>query len=335
MEVIASAPGKLVWLGEYAVLERAPALVMAVNRRARVRLTAALQDTSERTPSAAPRAGASRSVDTFLRADPSMLQAVARELDGAAAAAASLCAEVDSDALFMRAGEGPVKLGLGSSAALIVATAGALCALIGRPLPNVDALIRMHRNGQTGRGSGVDVAAALHGGVSIYRLDDRTPRCEPVDFPSELQWCCVWSGRAASTRDLLVRMAAWREASPSRYEAAMAPLKEAAEAGVRAIAHGAPDAVLDALREYGRQLGCLGDASGIDIVCQEHREIGAIATACGVAYKTCGAGGGDVGVAATRDPLALAEFRRRAAREGWQVLDLATDRHGLEARLCA
>ncbi len=36
MKVIADAPGKLVLLGEYAVLEGAPGLVVAVDRRARV-----------------------------------------------------------------------------------------------------------------------------------------------------------------------------------------------------------------------------------------------------------------------------------------------------------
>ena len=38
MIVTATAPGKLVLLGEYAVLEGAPALVMAIDRRAEVRL---------------------------------------------------------------------------------------------------------------------------------------------------------------------------------------------------------------------------------------------------------------------------------------------------------
>lgn len=38
MRLTASAPGKLVLLGEYAVLDGAPALVLAVNRRARAAL---------------------------------------------------------------------------------------------------------------------------------------------------------------------------------------------------------------------------------------------------------------------------------------------------------
>ena len=38
IKAVASAPGKLVILGEYAVLANAPALVMAVNRRCRAEI---------------------------------------------------------------------------------------------------------------------------------------------------------------------------------------------------------------------------------------------------------------------------------------------------------
>ncbi|MDH3638826.1 MAG: hypothetical protein OES09_10250, partial [Gammaproteobacteria bacterium] len=39
MRITASAPGKIVLLGEYAVLAGVPALVMAIDRRAEVQLT--------------------------------------------------------------------------------------------------------------------------------------------------------------------------------------------------------------------------------------------------------------------------------------------------------
>jgi phosphomevalonate kinase len=323
MQVIASAPGKLVWLGEYAVLEGAPALVMAVNRRARVRLVKA-NDRGIRHASH----GAD---DGGWHVEPHVLDAVARALESdPRTATAGLRAEVDSQALFARAGADRVKLGLGSSAALTVAMAGALCALAGRTLPSVDALIRAHRRGQGDRGSGVDVAAALRGGVSVYRRSQSGPRCEPVRLPTALQWCCVWSGHPASTRELLAAMSSWRGRSPARYAAAMTTLEAVAETGMEAIARDDADGLLAAMREYGRQLASLTESSGVGIASREHHQIGAVADACGVVYKSCGAGGGDVGVAMATDSLALAEFRRQVLRRGWQLLDLETDAHGVE-----
>ncbi|HUH94518.1 MAG TPA: hypothetical protein VL742_15415 [Casimicrobiaceae bacterium] len=326
MQVAASAPGKLVWLGEYAVLEGAPALVMAVNRRAHVRLVEA---------NGRPEAhAASRAGDDRWHIEPHVVDAVARALESdPRTVTAGLRAEVDSQALFARAGPERVKLGLGSSAALTVAMAGALCALAGRALPSVDALIRAHRRGQGDRGSGVDVAAALHGGVSVYRRDASGPRCDPVRLPTALQWCCVWSGYPASTGALLAGMSSWRARSPARYEAAMATLGAVAEAGLEALARDDADGLLSAVREYARQLALLTESSGVGITSREHHQIGAVADACGVVYKSCGAGGGDIGVAMATDSLALAEFRRRALRRGWQLLDLETDARGVETRL--
>lgn len=325
MQIAASAPGKLVWLGEYAVLEGAPALVVAVNRRARVRLVEANGH------AAAP---TTRGDDGGWHVEPQVVDAVARALGSDPdTVTAGLRAEVDSQALFARAGADRVKLGLGSSAALTVAMAAALCALADRPLPRIEALIRAHRRGQGDRGSGVDVAAALHGGASVYRRDALGPRCEPVRLPTALQWCCVWSGRPASTGQLLAGMSAWRARSPAHYDAAMATLEAVAEAGVDAIARDDADGLLGAMREYARQLASLSESSGVGIASREHHQIGAVADACRVVYKSCGAGGGDVGVAMATDSLALAEFRRRLLRRGWQLLDLEMDARGVEARV--
>ena len=46
MKISATAPGKLVLLGEYAVLENSPAIVTAVNRRATITIEQTGQDIS-------------------------------------------------------------------------------------------------------------------------------------------------------------------------------------------------------------------------------------------------------------------------------------------------
>ncbi|EIL96926.1 hypothetical protein UUA_16568, partial [Rhodanobacter thiooxydans LCS2] len=42
----------------------------------------------------------------------------------------------------------------------------------------------------------------------------------------------------------------------------------------------------------------------------------------GVVYKTCGAGGGDIGIALATDTARLQAFRQAASAAGFPVLDL-------------
>ncbi|MGH8829143.1 MAG: mevalonate kinase family protein [Jiangellaceae bacterium] len=254
-----------------------------------------------------------------------MIQAVAES-----GAPPAFHAELDTDDFFA---DGGSKIGLGSSAALTVALAGALFTAAGRRAPTVDWLIDAHRRMQDGRGSGLDIAASLRGGVLIYRLGSEAVDAAPVSLPPEIEWCCVWSGVSASTSDFLQKIAQWREREPSRYAALMAELTETADAGVTAVRHGDGAALLDAVTSYAELLARFGADSGSDIVSREHREIGAAAAASGVPYKTCGAGGGDIGIALAANVGKLAEFRRLIGQAGFRALDLAVDPQGLSVRV--
>jgi phosphomevalonate kinase len=110
--VIATAPGKLILTGEYAVLDGAPALVVAVNRRV-----------------VAARQVGPRGSSPFLAAVADELAARGRR----DAAAIAMTIAVDSRAFYdaPRPGLAPVKLGLGSSAAVTVA---ATALALGEPL---------------------------------------------------------------------------------------------------------------------------------------------------------------------------------------------------------
>ena len=148
MEVTARAPGKLVLLGEYAVLEGAPALVMGVNRHARVRIAA--QAGGECTVSAPDlgladvplRIGAGGVPDWRGSADAAaklrLVDQVLRGLVPASLAPAEgrgFSLHLDTAAFFdaENVGQSPAaKLGLGSSAALTVALASAFAVFVGR-----------------------------------------------------------------------------------------------------------------------------------------------------------------------------------------------------------
>jgi phosphomevalonate kinase len=337
MRIEASAPVKLVLVGEYAVLEGAPALVLAVDRRACVVLEECEGNECRIDAPDIGVVGARWQVDAdgcvcwndLDGTDTGRLRLItsAIEMLCVGKAPVPFRARLDTRAFFLD--DTRQKLGLGSSAALTVALAAAVCAHQDRDAPSAQQLIAMHRMFQDGRGSGVDVAASLHGGAIAYRLHSSAPRIAPVAWPSSLHWCCIWSGRPAQTVEMLARMAVWRARAPASYGLLLRDLRLCAEAATMAIEAGNAPALLETVALYAEGLRKLGDASGVDIFSFEHRAIGACAAACGVTYKPCGAGGGDIGIALSGDPLRLREFRLRVAREGFREIDLRLDACGM------
>ncbi|MER3546374.1 MAG: hypothetical protein C4338_01755, partial [Rhodanobacteraceae bacterium] len=221
MRIHASAPGKLVLSGEYAVLEGAPALVLAVDARARV----VVEDSDRDFHVAAPDVGVPDARFVFEQGRVQWL-----DLDVAQHEVLSLATRViqnfgedqppfrislDTRDFSLR-GE---KFGLGSSAALAVALAGALCERAQREAPRVEELIALHRAWQNDRGSGVDVASSCCGSLSIYRLRDGAPDIERTRWPRGLRRRCIWTGKAASTSAKLRKLSEWRAREPVTYSA--------------------------------------------------------------------------------------------------------------------
>lgn len=328
MRVLASAPGKLVITGEYAVLEGAPALVLAIDRQAHVVLEdSGGSDYEISAPGLGIHAARGRLDATGRIAWPALDAAAGASLRLVGAILETLGAEerpppfracLDTRA-FHADGDGRRKLGLGSSAALTVALASAIRALGRRGAPSLDTLLAAHRRAQDGRGSGLDVAASLSGGLLRYRLHEGQPRIAPAAWPPGLAWCCVWSGRPASTSFFLQRLAAWRAQAPARHAAAMRELGDCATAAADAAS---ATALIEAVAAYAQALERLAAASGLDIFCPEHRALAALAARLGVVYKTCGAGGGDIGIGLAMDPARLQAFRQAASAAGCAVLEL-------------
>jgi phosphomevalonate kinase len=322
---VASAPGKLVALGEYAVLDGAPAIVLAVDRYVeavvgkaadgRCALTTHAPDAVERHFAPGSASGAA------------LLDVVTAGIEPPLAWVAT----VDSRAFFA----GPEKLGLGSSAAVLCAWAGALRAFArseGRTTPEIDIqeLIELHRQFQGGKGSGLDVAASCMGGAISFRLaGPGLPQIGSVRMPNTVGFAGIFAGRSASTPGLVAHYRAWQRARPREAATLVGRLTALAEAGSQALQGGDSHAWLTAFAGYGRGLQELGETIGVQIVTAEHREIGAEAGRFGVAYKVSGAGGGDLGLACAADAEALAAFTKSVANRGFRVINVSLAEQGL------
>lgn len=352
MSITASAPGKLVLLGEYAVLEGAPAISMAVDRRAIAQVSGragsdCLALAPDMLADAVPfRLGADGLPDwQAAAADAAALPLVDQVLRGLAAgqlgpeAGRGLALTLDTHEFFDSIGARKAKLGLGSSAALTVALATAVAAFAGHGHAAADrqhwleALLSLHRRFQGGHGSGVDVATSLYGGVIAYRLADggHTPRAQAIAWPEPVQRLFVWSGRSASTPALLATLRSWRAGHAADYDARMNELTAIAEGAVAALAAADGAGFIAAAAAYAAALDALGRASGVTIYSDEHRAIAALAAESGLVYKPCGAGGGDVGVVfALHDPERLEALRLRLRAAGFDSVPLALDEAGLK-----
>jgi phosphomevalonate kinase len=292
-----AAPGKLLLTGAYAVLEGAPAIVVAVDRYA-------VADTSREHV-------ASIEVREALRSD--------------------VGPAVDTTALH----DGASKLGLGSSAASLVATLGAVHAergddLASTPVRNEIFMVARaaHDRAQRG-GSGVDVAASVYGGVLRYQLHrGGGAEARPVSLPPGVAWSAFWSGTSARTSDLRARVDALRAKSERVWREAFQPLVDASEEAARACDAADSERLLDAATSFGAALAGLGHAADAPIVPRAFAELAALALAEGAAFYPSGAGGGDVGVFLGR--FAPSErFISRATDLAMHRLGVSADRAGV------
>lgn len=302
--MIASAPGKLVLSGAYVVLDSAPAVVAAVGRYA-----------------VADSARQASFVSEELRA----------------AFGDSAVPHVDT--MSMRSGGR--KLGLGSSAAAVVATlAVSRLAAPDRPQPprlqpaDLDAIERQaylaHRRAQGG-GSGIDVVASTRGGILRCTIrEGEPPHSAPLVAPVGLvleAWVCPESG---STPSLLRGIKTLRQARPAHYDALVAPAVEGAHQAADGFAHGNIDEVLAGAQKQLGAMMALGDTSGCPIIPNYLRALAPLAEKQGGLIAQAGAGGGDIALYFGAEPTA-AQFRQEATSLGLRLLPLVFGCHGAKA----
>ena len=317
--ICTSAPGKLVLSGEYAVLDGAAAISMAVDRRAIVTIVPRDGDCHAVT---AP--GFSDSESLFTGDSGELSWQVGGEdfalFEQVWAATGMSSQEPLSFTLDTRAfRENGIKTGVGSSAALTVALAAAMSAISGAD--GAGDARRAHREFQGGSGSGVDIATSLAGGVVEYRIGNNTGF--NVTWPEGLCYAVFWSGVAADTRGRLERL----QQQPATV--ARTALGQAAEQFAAAFREGSITRILDELNDYTGALGQFDAESGLGIFDAGHAHLVDAAAAHRAVYKPCGAGGGDVGIALAAADDSLASFTDAAVALGFRRLEMNLDLQGV------
>jgi len=305
----ASAPGKALLCGEYAVLEGAPALVSAVDRRVSVIWS---KDSMHMPPE----------VEATLRLAQTELGPVPRT------------PVVDVTDLH----QDGVKLGLGSSAAAATATAGAVFATHGQSLEDPATLRRVFACALEGhasvapQGSGVDVAASTFGGFLRFARIEGEVEILAVEPPGRLEIRLVWTGHAARTSDLVGKVRELQRDDPGGYRSSIDRLSDLSQQFANAFESGNATEVVTLAASYADAMEALGIAAGAPIVEAGLRSAAELAARFSGSAKPCGAGGGDVAVAFFLDPMAAKGFEGACKNEGLHPIDVSWGAKGVRVR---
>lgn len=327
------APGKLFIVGEYAVVEAGePAVLVAVDRYLRLKLTERKQAWPAAT-SAHVRAAIQ--IVNELR--------IARGLNER-----QFEIEIVSE---LDAADGR-KFGLGSSAAVTVATIEALARLYELNLSQVERfkLALLATITITPRASGGDLAASTFGGWIRYTSPDRaalraqhgrqgilsalesdawsTLSVLPLPAPVELELLVGWTGSPASTEKLVesaVRTSTTTQ-DPQRNETFLAESRACVDMFADTLLSrslGTSDRnVSNAVREARTLLQQLSEDRNVTIETPALRELCTIAEQHGAAAKPSGAGGGDCGIAFATPTSESTSILREWKQRGIVHLDL-------------
>lgn len=367
---IAAAPGKLYVAGEYAVVEHGhPAILVAVNRWLTAKVTecvtgsdgAVVADSepvgrihSQGHPEASVtwRRRAGRAVPDLEQPGAAFILSVIHSVEELATESGKALTIYDVTIESELDDKSGRKYGLGSSAAVTVATMRALLDFYRLDLTSMQqyklAFAAASRAQKVG--SGGDIAASLFGGCIRFTAVDRqwvvarlqdTPLSELIDMPwpglsvarlhalgagNRLGFMVGWTGDPASTPNLVSRVqgrgAAERERMYhdflDRSDACVNALADALEADDERRTY-------DSIRQARMLLAGLSTFTGTLIETPMLRELAEVAEAHGGAGKSSGAGGGDCGLAIVGPEVDRDKIAQAWREKGIVPLDLALD----------
>ncbi len=297
---MALAFGKVILVGEHAVVYGTPAIALGIGVAATA--TARLAEHSSLT------LGTRRWDLTQYFADPTAsaeVRAFSALLD--AIGGDGKAPGIEAEAQLYQ----PSGVGLGASAAIGVALARATSDALGtpadqRPAAEILSAAQAWESVFHGAASGVDAAAAYYGGCLWFR---RSSPVEPLRLRQPLQIALAVAGPAVSTRLMVESVAAFRKRNPRRFELLIYSIHavvEEARAALLLGRHRELGELLDRNHRLASELGV--STPGLDFACQLARDAGALGA------KLTGGGGGGCVMALTEPETragVLAAWRER------------------------
>jgi len=238
------------------------------------------------------------------------------------------------------------KYGLGSSAAVTVATVKALCQFYELPMTKskLFKLAAIAHLSVQGNGSLGDIAASVYGGwiayhsfnhqwlhtqrqqrslSSLLAMDWPDLKIELLTPPADLRLIIGWTGTPASTSHLVDKVALVKAKQQTEYQTFL----QASQACLQRMVHGfhTGDLALiqTELRQNRQLLQALGQFSHVTIETPSLKKMISIAEDTGAAAKTSGAGGGDCGIVLMDQAIDPTKMLKQWAQNNIQQLNLS------------
>lgn len=234
------------------------------------------------------------------------------------------------------------KFGLGSSAAVTVATVKALNQFyaLGMTPDQIYKLAAIAHLDIQGNGSLGDIAASVYGGWIAYRSFDKAwlaaerrthtlgellnlswpgLQIELLQAPANLRLLIGWTGKPASTSQLVDRIAIAQARQHAEYRQFLAESRATIEGIIQGFHDAALGAIQAGVRRNRELLHHLAAFSGVEIETDKLHTLCELAETAGGAAKSSGAGGGDCGIV-----LIDAALDHKALTATWAAQDIQT-----------
>jgi len=246
MKVTMSAPGKIALFGEHAVVWGQPAIVSAIDRRVHVTVEGR---TDSMIKISAMDLHVPGVVLTFQEGNKApvietdygrIVNAVAYVRKAIDVCRKHLSLSADKGANVTIHSEMPVGAGLGTSAAVSVATLAAYTRLMGHEL-RPEELARLGHITELevqGAASPMDTAITTHGGILYIRPTKPDPYIETVGVPVALPAIIGYTERESSTAEMLRRVKDLRNSNPRVIDSIMSSIGEVVESAKAALISG-------------------------------------------------------------------------------------------------